>query len=361
MSKKRPYNLNPGPAILPLEVMEQAQRELLDLKGIGLSVLEISHRSKDFEEINNSAEQGIRKNFGVPDNYSILFLQGGASLQFGMIPMNFLNGGVADYVDTGAWAGKAIKEAKLFGTVNIAGSSKDKNYNYIPQLNTLKFSSNAKYVHITSNETIGGIQWQQYPDTGNIPLIADMSSDIMSRKIDIKKFALIYAGAQKNIGPSGVTVVIIRNDLLDKENPNITTMLKYSTHAKEKSLYNTPPTFGIYLIDLVMKWMERIGGLEEVEKRNNKKAEILYKCIDESDFYNGTAERHSRSKMNITFRLPSEELEEKFVKEAKAAGFIGLKGHRSVGGCRASLYNAFTIEGVEELVDFMIKFEKNNS
>lgn len=362
MSEKRPYNLNPGPAILPLSVMEEAQKDLLNLKGIGLSILEISHRSKEFDAIINSAIQGIKKNYGVPDNYTVLFLQGGASLQFGMIPMNFLQGGVADYVHTGEWAKKAIKEAKLFGKVNIAASSEDKNFNYIPSIKNLKLTKEAKYVHITSNETIGGIQYNEYPDTGAVPLFADMSSDFISRKIDIKKFGLIYAGAQKNIGPSGVTIVIIRNDLIEKGDQNLTTMLKYSTHAKENSLYNTPPTFGIYIIDLVMKWLEKNGGIEEMEKTNNKKAALLYECIDNSNgYYKGTADKNSRSKMNITFRLSSENLEEKFIKESQAAGFIGLKGHRSVGGCRASIYNAFSIQGVEALVEFMNKFQKNNS
>lgn len=355
----RKYNFNPGPAVLPEEVLKIAQAELLDYKGTGMSIMEISHRSKDFEAVITGAEQKIRSVFGVSDNYSVLFLQGGASLQFGMVPMNFLQGGSADYVNTGSWAKKAIKEAKLFGKVNIAASSEDKNFTYIPD--KFNFMLDAKYIHITSNETIGGIQWQSFPETGNIPLIADMSSDIMSRRIDVSKFALIYAGAQKNLGAAGVTVVIIRNDLVDKCPDNITTMLSYKTHVNEKSLYNTPPCFAVYIVKLFMEWIEQMGGLSVIEERNNKKAKLLYEAIDNSNsYYRGTADPKDRSKMNVTFRLPSEALEEKFVNEAKNAGLIGLKGHRSVGGCRASLYNAMTIEGVQALVDFMGKFAKNN-
>lgn len=355
----RKYNFNPGPAVLPEEVLKIAQAELLDYKGTGMSIMEISHRSKDFEAVITGAEQKIKSIFGVPDDYSVLFLQGGASLQFGMVPMNILQGGTADYINTGSWAKKAIKEAKLFGNVNIAGSSEDKNFTYIPD--KFNFTPGAKYVHITSNETIGGIQWSKFPDTGNVPLVADMSSDIMSRRVDVSKFALIYAGAQKNLGPAGVTVVIIRNDLIEKCPDNLTTMLSYKTHAKEKSLYNTPSCFAVYIVKLVMEWIEQIGGLSVIEERNNKKAELLYEAIDNSSgYYRGTAEPKDRSKMNVTFRLPTEALEEKFVNEAKGAGLIGLKGHRSVGGCRASLYNAMTIEGVEALIDFMEKFAKAN-
>lgn len=353
------YNFYAGPAILPQEVMKKAQAELLDYQGIGLSIMEISHRSKEFDAVIKSAEQKIREIFGVPENYWVLFLQGGASLQFGMIPMNFLNKeSAADYVHTGEWAGKAIKEAKLFGKVNIAATSEDKKYNYIPD--KFNFSNDAKYVHITSNETIGGIQFQNFPDTRNIPLIADMSSDIFSRKIDVSKFGMIYAGAQKNIGPSGVTLVIIRKDLAEKCASGLTTMLNYKTHIKEPSLYNTPPCFGIYIIKLVMEWIEKLGGISGIESINNEKAALLYKTLDTSSMYRGTTDKNSRSKMNITFRLTTEQLEEKFIKEATAAGFIGLKGHRSVGGCRASLYNAMPLEGVKELVKFMEKFEKEN-
>jgi phosphoserine aminotransferase len=350
-----------GPAILPLEVMEQAQKELLALPSIGLSVMEISHRDKAFDAIIKSAEAGVKKILGVPDNYTVLFLQGGASLQFGMIPMNFLQGGVADFVHTGEWASKAIKEAKLFGTANVVASSEDKGFNYVPALSSIKLTKDAKYVHITTNETIGGIQFQEIPETGSVPLIADMSSDFVSRPIDVSKYGIIYAGAQKNIGPSGVCLVIIRNDLIAAGDPKLTTMLKYSTHAKEPSLYNTPNTWGIYLIDLVMKWLERNGGITAMEKTNEKKAGLIYSAIDGSNgYYRGTAEKTSRSKMNICFRLATEALEEKFVKDAKVAGFLGLKGHRSVGGCRASIYNAFPLEGCERFVEFMAGFAKGN-
>jgi len=355
MSRK--YNFYAGPAILPLEVMKKAREELLDFNGIGLSVMEISHRSKDFVAVADAAEAKIRSLLGVPDNYSVLFLQGGASTQFGMIPMNLLKGGKADYVHTGSWAKSAIKEAKLFGTVNIAGSSEDKNFSYVPEFT---LSSDAVYVHLTSNETIGGIQFRTFPDTGDIPLIVDMSSDIFSRRLDVSKFGMIYAGAQKNMGPSGVTLVIMRNDLIDNGAENLTSMLSYRTHREKQSMYNTPPCFSIYIVKLVMEWLESNGGLEAMEAVNDKKAKILYDAIDGLSLYNGTAEPKDRSKMNVTFRITPEELEGKFIKEAEAQGFIGLKGHRSVGGCRASIYNAMPVEGVEALVKFMEKFEKDN-
>ncbi len=357
MAKK--YNFYAGPAILPQEVMKKAQEELLDFNGIGLSIMEISHRSKDFEGVINTAEAKIRSLLGVPENFTVMFLQGGASLQFGMIPMNLLKGKKADYVHTGEWAKKAIKEAKLFGTVNVAGSSEDKNFSYVPE--NLKLTPDAQYVHVTSNETIGGIQWMKFPDTGTVPLIIDMSSDIFSRRIDFKNIGLIYAGAQKNIGPAGVTLVIMRNDLVEACADNLTTMLSYKTHAKEKSLYNTPPCFAIYIIKLVMDWIEGKGGLAAIEKINEQKAQAIYGIIDHSSgYYKGTANVKDRSKMNVTFRLPSEELEEKFINEAKKAGFIGLKGHRSVGGCRASIYNAMGLDGVLALTQFMEKFARDN-
>ncbi len=352
------HNFYAGPAILPQEVLEKAKAELTSLNGIGLSVMEISHRSKDFDAIITSAEENFKKLLNIPDNYHVLFLQGGASQQFGMIPMNLLKGGTADYINTGAWAKKAIKEAKLFGNVNIVASSEDKDFSYIPK--EFNFTDDCEYVHITSNETIGGVQFNDFPDTGDIPLIADMSSDIMSKKLDISKFGLIYAGAQKNIGPSGVTLVIIRDDLVKNSADGITTMLSYKTHAEKKSLYNTPPSFGIYIIKLVTDWLIELGGLDEIEKINAEKAGLLYDKFDSGDFYNGTANKEDRSKMNVTFRLQSEELEKKFIEEATAAGFIGLKGHRSVGGCRASIYNALPLESVQELVKFMDEFEKNN-
>ncbi len=352
------HNFYAGPAILPQEVLIKAKEELLDLNGIGLSVMEISHRSKDFDAIITGAENNFKKLLNIPDNYHVLFLQGGASQQFGMIPMNLLKGGTADYVNTGAWAKKAIKEAKLFGTVNIAASSEDKDFSYIPE--TFNFSNSSKYVHITSNETIGGIQFKEFPDTGDTPLIADMSSDIMSRPLDISKFGLIYAGAQKNIGPSGVTLVIIRDDLVNDSADGLTTMLSYKTHAEKKSMYNTPPAFGIYIIKLVTDWLEDRGGIQAVEKVNTQKADLIYNKLDSGEFYRGTANKNDRSKMNITFRLQNEELEKKFIEEATSEGFIGLKGHRSVGGCRASIYNALPLESVEELVKFMDEFERKN-
>ena len=357
MAKK--YNFYAGPAILPQEVMKKAQDELLDFNGIGLSIMEISHRSKDFEAVINTAEAKVRALLGVPENYSVMFLQGGASLQFGMVPMNLLKGKKADYVHTGEWAKKAIKEAKLFGTVNIAASSEDKNFNYIPE--KFGFSPEAQYVHLTSNETIGGIQWTKFPETNGVPKVIDMSSDIFSRKIDFSDVGLIYAGAQKNIGPAGVTLVIMRNDLVEASADGLTTMLSYKTHVKEKSMYNTPPCFAIYMIKLVMEWIEDNGGLAGIEKVNNEKARTIYGVIDGSNgYYRGTAAVKDRSKMNVTFRLPSEELEEKFINEAKKAGFIGLKGHRSVGGCRASLYNAMSLDGVAALTKFMENFAKEN-
>jgi len=355
MNKK--YNFYAGPAILPYDVMKKAQDELLNFNGIGLSVMEISHRSKDFVAVCESAEAKIRSLLGVPDNYSVLFLQGGATLQFAMLPMNLLKGGKADYINTGSWAKKAIKEAKLFGSVNIAGSSEDKNFSYIPDI---KLSQDAVYVHITSNETIGGIQFQSFPDSGDIPLIIDMSSDIFSRRLDISKFGMIYAGAQKNMGPAGVTLVIMRNDLIENCADNLASMLSYKIHSEKKSLFNTPPTFPIYMVKLVMDWLESNGGIAAMEAKNNEKAKILYDAIDNSSIYTGTAETKDRSKMNVTFRIKPEALEEKFIKKATEHGLIGLKGHRSVGGCRASIYNAMPLEGVKELVRFMEQFEKDN-
>ncbi len=353
----RKYNFYAGPAILPFEVMKKAQEELLDFNGIGLSVMEISHRSKDFTKVIEIAEEKVRTMLGVPDNYSVMFLQGGATMQFAMIPMNLLKGGKADYVNTGSWAKKAIKEAKLFGTVNVAGSSEDKNFNYIPEA---RLSPDAVYVHVTSNETIGGIQYHTFPDIGDIPLIADMSSDIFSRRLEVSQFGAIYAGAQKNMGPAGVTLVIMRNDLIENAADNLASMLSYKVQSEKKSLFNTPPCFAIYIVKLVMEWIEDNGGLEAIEARNNEKAKLLYDAIDNLTLYKGTAEVKDRSKMNVTFRITPEELEDKFIKEAEGYGLIGLKGHRSVGGCRASIYNAMPVQGIQELVRFMEKFEKEN-
>ncbi len=349
----RKYNFYAGPAILPLDVMKKAQEELLDFNGCGLSIMEISHRSKDFMAVSEAAEKKIRSLLGVPDNYSVMFIQGGASLQFGMIPMNLLKGGKADYVNTGEWAKKAIKEAKLFGTVNEVASSKDQNFSYIPEA---KFSGDAVYAHITSNETIGGIQYHSFPNTGNVPLIVDMSSDILSRRLDVSKFAVIYAGAQKNMGPAGVTMVIMRNDLVDSCPDNQVAMLNYKIHRDNQSMYNTPPCFSIYIVKLVLDWLEAQGGMEAIEAANDLKAKTLYEAIDSIPMYKGTAAVKDRSKMNVTFRLTPEELEDKFVKGATAQGLMGLQGHRSVGGCRASIYNAMSLDGVKELIRYMEKF-----
>jgi len=358
---KRPYNLYAGPAILPEEVMLRAQKEFMDIGGSGLSILESSHRGAAYGEINKTAQQDLRDLLEIPDSYSVLFLPGGASLQFGMVPMNFLRGGRANYVNTGAWSKKAIKEAKLFGEVLIAGSSEDKNFSYVPAREDLRLSPDARYLHICSNETIGGIRWPRFPDTGDVPLIADMSSEICSRKIDVSRFALIYAGAQKNLGPAGVAIVIISDEMLKRCPDELTTMLNYRTHAEKDSNYNTPPVFTVYMIGLVLKWLKKQGGIEAIEALNNMKAGRLYEMIDSTDFYRGTAAPQDRSIMNVTFRLPAEELESTFVKESEKAGFIGLKGHRSVGGIRASIYNAFPLEGVEALIKFMKQFEKKYS
>ena len=358
---ERIYNFSAGPAVLPLPVLEQAQRELVSLPGVGMSVMEISHRSKTFDEIIGSAERGVRELLGLPENYHVLFLQGGASLQFSMVPMNFLpEGGSADYIITGSWGKKALKEAKREGSVNVAASMADGGFTRTPGADKIKLDSNAAYVHITTNETIEGVEWKKEPDVGSVPLFADASSDILSHPIPVEKYALIYAGAQKNMGPSGVTLVILRDDLLQRIPDNLPTMLDYRTHVQNRSLYNTPNTWGIYIIDLVCKWLKDKGGLREMQRENEEKARLLYDAIDATDFYRGHADPEARSIMNVTFRLPSEELEKKFASEATAAGLDGLKGHRSVGGIRASIYNAFPHEGIEALVSFMKEFEKKN-
>lgn len=357
-TNQRAFNFNAGPSALPLEVLQAAQEQLVNFNGTGMSIMELSHRSKDFEQVHNEAIERLRKIYAVPDNYDIIFLQGGASLQFSMIPMNFLQqDGQADYILTGVWSEKALEEAKLFGAPVVTASTKDNHYKHIPALDELNLNDAAAYVHITTNNTIYGTQWREFPITA-APLIADMSSDILSTPIDISKFGLIYAGAQKNLGPSGVTVVIIRKDLLEKANTNIPTMLKYTTFTKNNSLYNTPPTFGIYMLGEVLKWVEQQGGLEKVAEHNQAKAKLIYDAIDNSNgFYVGHAEKDSRSLMNITFRLADEELEKQFLAEAKAAGFVGLNGHRSVGGCRASTYNAVPYETCKALADFMVAFQ----
>ena len=357
----RIHNFSAGPAVLPLPVLEQAQRDLLALPGVGMSVVEISHRSKPFDEIILGAEADIRKLAGVSDDYHVLFLQGGASLQFSMVPMNILPaGGKADYIITGSWAQKAMKEARKVGTVNVAATTEPENFDRIPTQEDLKLDAEAAYVHLTTNNTIHGTEWKYDPATGSVPLVADSSSDIFSRPIDVNKYALIYAGAQKNLAPAGVTLVIIRKDLLERSPKGMHTMLDYNTHAKERSLYNTPPVFAIYVMRLVLKWLVDQGGLEVVKRRNEEKAKVLYDRIDSTEFYRGHSKPDSRSLMNVTFRLPSEELEKKFVTEATKAGLDGLKGHRSVGGIRASIYNAFPKEGVETLVAFMKEFERTN-
>lgn len=359
---KRVFNFSAGPAILPTEVLEKAQSELLSLNGIGMSVMEISHRSKHFEPILENTKQGIRDLLNVPNNYQILFLQGGASLQFSMIPQNFLpKDKSADYIVTGAWGEKAVKEAKKFGNVNIVFSSKETGYKSIPNQEDLRFSENAEYIHYCSNETVDGVEFKYELDGGNIPVVCDVSSNILSKPIDVSKYALIYGGAQKNIGPSGVTLVIIRDDLLEKVPNNLPAILDYRNFANNASMPNTPNTWGIYLISLVCEWLKAKGGISEMAKINETKAKILYDAIDSSDgYFRGHAEREARSLMNVTFRLPSEELEKKFVSEATEQGLDGLKGHRSVGGIRASIYNAFPIEGVGKLVEFMEKFAEKN-
>jgi phosphoserine aminotransferase len=358
----RAYNFNAGPSALPLEVLQKAQEELLDFRGSGMSVMELSHRSATYEEVHNQAISLLRELLAIPDNYEVLFLQGGGSLQFSMVPMNFLQPEQkAAYIMTGSWSEKAFAEAKLFGQPYESVSSKDSNYRYIPKLEEVTYQETDAYVHLTSNNTIFGTQWKEFPRTGNVPLIADMSSDILSKRIDVSQFGLIYAGAQKNLGPSGVTVVIVRKDLLEKANKNIPTMLQYGIYAKNNSLYNTPPTFAIYLLGEVLGWVKEIGGIDEIARRNEAKAKLIYDAIDGSDgFYYGHAEPGSRSLMNITFRVKDEELEKKFLAEAKQEGFVGLNGHRSVGGCRASTYNAVPYEACQALSQFMIDFQAKN-
>ena len=359
---ERIYNFSAGPACLPLSVLEKAQSEMISLGGIGMSVMEVSHRSKHFEPILHAAEQGLRELLGMPENYKILFLQGGASLQFSMIPMNFLGADeTADYIVTGTWGKKAIKEAKRCGNANTIFSTADTSFKSVPSQDELNFTKDANYVHYTSNETIEGVEFKYDLDGGGIPVVCDASSNILSKPIDVSKHALIYAGAQKNIGPSGVTLVIIRDDLIEKVPENQHSMLNYRLLAENDSMLNTPNTWGIYIISLVCDWLREKGGLSSMEKLNEEKAQILYDAIDASDgFYSGHAEKSARSLMNVTYRLPSEELEKQFTSEATAQGLDGLKGHRSVGGIRASIYNAFPREGVEKLVEFMKDFSQKN-
>jgi phosphoserine aminotransferase len=346
---------------MPLQVLEEAQRDLLALPGVGMSVMEISHRSKTFDEIIEGAEAGLRELLNIPKDYAVLFLQGGASLQFAMVPMNFLSlDGSADYIVTGSWGKKAVKEAQKFGTVDLAANMADGGFTRVPGPDELHLNPSSAYVHITSNETIEGVEWKSEPEVGEVPLVSDASSNILSRPIPIDKYGIIYAGAQKNMGPSGVTLVIMREDLLPRVREGLALMLDYRTHVKDKSLHNTPNTWGIYIINLVCKWLKEKGGLEAMQRENEEKAKLLYDAIDATEFYRGHADPDSRSIMNVTFRLPSEDLEKKFANEATAAGMDGLKGHRSVGGIRASIYNAFPREGCEALVTFMNEFEKKN-
>jgi phosphoserine aminotransferase len=362
----RVFNFAAGPAVLPLPALEEAQRDLLALPNVGMSVLEISHRSKTFEAIINECEANVRKLARIPENYHVLFLQGGATTQFSMVPMNLLPPGAwADYIVTGAWSSKAVKEARKVGAVNVAFDGKGENFVRVPRQDELKLTKGAAYVHVTTNETIHGVEFHELPGVGDATLVADTSSHMFSRPIDVTKYGLVYAGVQKNLGPAGATMVIVRDDLVKKAAEyqgyaNLPVMLQYGTHVPEKSLYNTPPVFTIYMVGLVMKWLVDLGGLEAMERINVRKAGKLYAEIDRTGFYRGHAAKESRSRMNVTFRLPSEELEAKFVKESKAAGLDGLKGHRSVGGLRASIYNAFPEEGVDALVAFMQDFEKKN-
>jgi len=354
------YNFNAGPAILPRPVLEHIRHELLDYEGRGLSIMEMSHRSKEFMALVAEAEALIKELLAVPSGYRVLFLQGGASTQFAMVPMNFLpSERTADYLLTGVWSEKALEEAKTFGKTHIAGSTKEDQYRRVLRPEEVQLSDNPAYVHLTSNNTIYGTQWRALPTFGEHPLVADMSSDILSRPFDVAPYALIYAGAQKNLGPAGVTIVIIREEWIARVPKTVPSMLRYDIHAKNDSLYNTPPVFPIYATCLVLRWLQELGGAEEIALRNETKAATIYNVIDESDgFYRGHAERDSRSLMNITFRLPTEQLEKAFASQAKAQGFVGLEGHRSVGGLRASTYNAMPLEGCVALADFMREFQR---
>ena len=356
---KRVHNFNAGPAALPLSVLEEVQRDLLSYKGEGLSVMEMSHRSKTFDAIIKSAESLAKEVFSIPDGYKTIFMQGGASLQFAAVPLNLAGGQETNYINTGAWSQKAVEEAEKLGVrVKVIASSENENFTFIPD--SYKISKNASYLHITSNNTIFGTQWQTFPETGNVPLICDMSSDIGCRPVDVSRFGLIYAGAQKNMGPSGVALVFIREDLMAKSPANIPTMTSYKKIGGKDSLYNTPPTFAIYIVKLVLEWIKNSGGLKKIGEINNRKANLIYQVLDSSGFYHGTARADSRSIMNVTFRLPDEELEKRFITQATEKNMIGLKGHRSVGGIRASIYNAVSLESVQTLVKFMHEFEKAN-
>jgi len=355
----RVYNFSAGPAVLPVDVLEHARSEMTDWHGSGMSVMEMSHRGKEFMSIAAAAEQDLRELMSIPANYKVLFLQGGASSQFAMVPLNLLRGKAgADYVNTGAWSKKAIGEAKLYCQVNVAASSEADKFTSVPAFSTWKLNRDAAYVHYTPNETIGGVEFPWIPETGDVPLVADMSSTILSRPVDVSRFALIYAGAQKNIGPAGLTVVIVRDDLIGQTRAGTPTMFDYKIHVDNESMYNTPPTYGWYLAGLVFQWLKGLGGLEKMAEINRRKAEKLYAAIDGSDFYTNPVQTDSRSWMNVPFTLPDPELDATFLAEAKQAGLVALKGHRSVGGMRASIYNAMPEAGVDALIAFMADFEK---
>ncbi|MBR0260616.1 MAG: 3-phosphoserine/phosphohydroxythreonine transaminase [Selenomonadaceae bacterium] len=359
---KRVYNFNPGPATLPLEVLQEAQAEFLNFDNSGMSIVEISHRSKPYEKVHNQAKADILEVMGLGDDYDVLFIQGGASLQFAMIPLNFATkNNRGSYVLSGTFSSNAYKEANILGVGEIAASTKEENFRRVPRQDELKINPNAAYLHICNNNTIYGTEFHYIPDTGTVPLFADMSSDLLSRPVDFKKFSLIYAGVQKNLGPAGVVIVVARKSFIEKSLDTLPTMLRYDTFYKKNSLYNTPPAFSIYIVGKVAKWIKNCGGLEEMARRNSIKAKLLYDAIDNSDgFYRGHADKDSRSFMNVTFRLPNEDLEKKFVAEALEKNLSGVKGHRSVGGMRASIYNAMPIEGAEVLAKFMMTFKKAN-
>jgi phosphoserine aminotransferase len=361
---KRAFNFNAGPAALPLSVLERIREELLDWHGTGMSVMEMSHRSPEFEGINAAAEAGLRKHLAIPDDYAVLFLQGGGSMQFSMVPMNLcLPGKPVDLLHTGAWTAKALGELKKGILHNLAASTEAQKFTRVPRNDEIKLSPESSYVYMCTNNTIEGTQWHSVPETGGAPLVADMSSDIASRPIDVKKFGLIFAGAQKNLGPSGVTIVAVRKDLAERADKNLPTLLQYRTHIKERSLYHTPPTFAVYIVGLVMEWIEAEGGITGIEKRNEAKAKLLYDTIDSSGgYYSCPVEKASRSRMNVVFRVGGgdEAKEKKFAKEAEAAGIVGTPGHRSVGGMRVSLYNAVPPEAVQTLVSFMREFQRTN-
>jgi phosphoserine aminotransferase len=359
---KRNVNFNPGPAAVPLEVLKIVQEELLDYRGTGMSIMESSHRAKEYEAINDQAIALVRELLGLGTDYQVIFLGGGASLQFDMIPMNFAaDGQTAAYVDTGDFAARALKECQIVAKAHVAFSSKEEKYRRVPKMSEIKYPEDVAYLHICSNNTIEGTQFKEFPETGKIPLIADMSSEMVSRQLDFKKFSLIYAGAQKNLGVAGVTLVVIRDDFLAKAKKGVPTLLSYKTHVDNKSLYNTPPVFGVYILKLVLEWIKSKGGLAGIEKINLAKKNLLYGAMDAaSDFYRGPAEKDSRSMMNVTMRMPTEELENKFIAEGQKEGLMGLKGHRSVGGIRFSIYNAVSLEDIQRTADFMARFRKSN-